>query len=344
MSRSATPISAIGIPFATHRPRSTVSVTVVPAMRPMGGFMPQLKRLTPVLEAIRKGCGCVIDGIALNSVTIDEHHGQPVAIKRRNLFGLCITPVANIFLELSHARVHMLVNVHDWQWREIMCFRKLNGHFDAVAPGFRTIREELLPGKSLWEHLKAGTLNRRMLCAAGTEFRRVHRLWSDLHQGPFSHGDAAMRNVVYDAEQNRARFIDFELVHNRDIPAIDRQSEDLASFLFDLVGLAPRRKWLPWAICFLESYGNETIIGELTHHLGAPRGLGQLWWRVRTNFADRSVILPRLERLRQALLRYQARRMRGPAPLSAISPASSVLPAIATQEFPARPRLIPVPA
>jgi len=299
--------------------------------------------LSAILDPFKRAGGWLINATALNRVKVVSYHGRPVAIKRRNLVGHCLTPVANLFFTVCDVPVHLLVNVEEWQWREIMCFRALNQDFDAVAPDRSCIREELLPGKSLWQHLKAGTLTRPMLRAAGKEFRRVHGLFSAEHNGPFSHGDAAMRNVLFDPMANRARFIDFELIHNADMPAIARQAEDLASFLFDLVSLAPRRKWLPWALFFLESYGDQTVIRELVNHLDAPRGIGKFWWRVRTNFADEKVILPQLVRLRQALAKIQSRQASAPVPRE-LAPANVVLPSIAMSAAREYPMRVPVPA
>lgn len=293
------------------------------------GLLAAREGMRAALRPLRTLGGQLINATALNRVTITSHHGRPVAVKRRTVVGFCLVPVANLFFQVADVPVHLLFNVSDWQWREILCFRSLNEHFDAVAPSAWSVREELLPGKSLWEHLKAGTLTKPMLRAAGKELRRVHGLWSDEHKGPFSHGDAAMRNVLYDPVENRVRLIDFELVHNAQVPAIRRQAEDLASFLLDLVGLVPRRKWLPWALYFLQSYGDQTVIRELANRLEIPRGhASRLWWRVRTNFADLKVVGPRLERLRRALMKHQE-RLRAPVLRPVFSPASASIRVLA---------------
>ena len=38
----------------------------------------------------------------------------------------------------------------------------------------RTVCLDKLPGQSLWDHMKQGTLNERMLESAGKEYRRAH--------------------------------------------------------------------------------------------------------------------------------------------------------------------------
>lgn len=66
----------------------------------------------------------------------------------------------------------------DWRRWEVGCFKMLNGdRFRVFASGARTVCEEKLPGKSLWDHMKQGTLNERMLESAGKEYRRAHQFW-----------------------------------------------------------------------------------------------------------------------------------------------------------------------
>jgi hypothetical protein len=50
----------------------------------------------------------------------------------------------------------------------------LNGdRFRAKITDARTVCLDKLPGQSLWDHMKQGTLNERMLESAGKEYRRA---------------------------------------------------------------------------------------------------------------------------------------------------------------------------
>jgi hypothetical protein len=54
----------------------------------------------------------------------------------------------------------------------------LNGdRFRAKITDARTVCLDKLPGQSLWDHMKQGTLNERMLESAGKEYRRAHQFW-----------------------------------------------------------------------------------------------------------------------------------------------------------------------
>ncbi len=255
--------------------------------------------------------GKLVDKIKLNVVTRGWLNGRAVAIKRRNTFGRFILPVANAFFRVVHAPAQFFTSMRKWQMWETKCFRILNPGFRASTLPDGSVVEELLPGKSLWEHVKEGTLTRPMLRSAALELRRAHGIYSELHEGLWSHGDAAMRNFLYDEKTGRTRLIDFELVHDPAIPADRRHADDLLAFLLDLVGAVPKRNWIRWALEFLSSYGDCQAVDELEKMLIVPNGPAKFWRGVRTNFVDPQKINPRLAKLRRALNRAQLRlRMR----------------------------------
>jgi len=70
--------------------------------------------------------------------------------------------------------------------------------------------------------------------------------------------DASSTNVIYDASNNRARLIDFEIYHEKSLAAFAPQADDLLVFLLDLVGPLPTRQWLPFAATFLEAYSRNS--------------------------------------------------------------------------------------
>jgi hypothetical protein len=90
--------------------------------------------------------------------------------------------------------------------------------------------------------------------------------------------DASSTNVIYDASNNRARLIDFEIYHEKSLAASAPQADDLLVFLLDLVGPLPTRQWLPFAATFLEAYGDAEVIGQLRKQLDLPGGLAWIWW------------------------------------------------------------------
>jgi hypothetical protein len=185
----------------------------------------------------------------------------------------------------------------------------LNGdRFHATVVDARTVYLDKLPGKSLWDHMKQRTLNKRMLKAAAKELNRAHQFWADEFIGRWSHGDASMPNVIYDEKTRRARLIDFEIMHEKSLPATARHADDLLAFLLDMVETVPTRQWLPFTICFVKAYADRDVIAELQKRLVIPRGVALIWWNVRTNFAKTGKVERRLRALRNAISKLQLYR------------------------------------
>jgi hypothetical protein len=251
-------------------------------------------------QTLTNAAATFVDSLKINSVSEEIRRGRPVVIKRRNIYSEQLTDLANLYFRISGIPIRFWSKAEDWRRWEVKCFRMLNGdRFRAYSSGTRTVCADKLPGKSLWEHLNSGTLTRQMMQAAGREFTRAHQFWSEEFRGLWSHGDAGMPNVVYDQETDRARLIDFEIVHDKSLAAKSRHADDLLVFLLDLLAVAPNPQWLALALPFLNAYGNASAVAELKNQLGLPSGLAWIWWGVRTSFAANPAKLKgRLAKLR----------------------------------------------
>jgi hypothetical protein len=243
----------------------------------------------------------LVAAIRLNNITYHHGRGFDLVIKRRNPFGRFISPVANLFFRLAHAPSAFWPHTHDWQHWEVRTFQRVNPQFRAACIGKNAIGEEQLPGETLWFHAQHGTLTLEMLEAAGASLARAHHLHSELHGDLWSHGDAPMCNVMSDPIANRARLIDFELVHNTALAATERQADDFCAFLLDLAAIAPRRLWIPGALAFLRQCRNPAVIATALRRLVPTKGTGRLWWLIRTNFAGTQRIRQRVDELRWAV-------------------------------------------
>jgi hypothetical protein len=249
------------------------------------------------LDWVDRMVGEIVDHIHLNSVKLEK----TVVIKRRNPLGRHILPAANWFFRRCHAPVYFMTDPKRWQHWELSCYRMLNPDFHAMAGGDHCVCEERLPGESLWTHLKRGTLTPWMLIAAGREFRRGHGMWSPVFKDKWSHGDGAMRNVLFDAKGGRCRLLDFELVHLRELSAEVRQADDLSAFLLDLAGYATAEQWLPYAMAFLRGHGDAKVLAEVRRGLSVPGGSARVWWKIRTNFVSTKMIRRRLLQLARGM-------------------------------------------
>jgi hypothetical protein len=255
------------------------------------------ERLIP--QALTNGAATFVDSLKLSSVSERVRRGRRVMLKRRNAYSEQLADLANLYFRMSSIPIRFWSKVEDWRRWEAECFQMLNGdRFRVLASGAKTVCVDKLPGKTLWEHLNRGTLTRQMLEAAGRELRRAHQLWSDEFGGGWSHGDATMSNVLYDEKTDRARMIDFEIIHDKSVPAKSRDADDLLVFLLDVVAMAPSRRWLPFALSFLNAYGDPAVTAELIDHLALPSGMAWIWWGVRTSFTNPAKVKQRLAKLR----------------------------------------------
>jgi hypothetical protein len=248
----------------------------------------------------------LVEALAINSITEKTRRGRRVILKRRNLHSEQLADLTNLYFRVADIPIQFWSKVKEWQRWEVGCFEMLNGdRYRAYASGTRCVIAEKLPGENLWEHLNRGTLTRRMLQAAAAEFRRAHEFWSDHFRGRWSHGDGTSQNVIYDPKSNRARLIDFEIVHEKLLATSARQADDLLVFLLDMVGTVPSRQWLPFSMTFLEAYGDGEVIAKLRKQLDLPGGLAWIWWGVRTNFTNPAKVKRRLGSLSRAIAKMK---------------------------------------
>ncbi len=248
----------------------------------------------------------LVEAIAINSISEKVRRGRAVVIKRRNIYSEQLADLTNLYFRMAEIPIRFWSKVEDWQRWEVGSFEMLNGdRFRAYVSRARSVIFEKLPGESLWEHLNRGTLTRRMLQAAASEFRRAHQFWSDEFRGRWSHGDGTSQNVIYDPTSNRARLIDFEIVHEKSLATAARQADDLLVFLLDMVGTVPSRQWLPFSMTFLDAYGEAKVIAQLRKQLDLPGGLAWIWWGVRTNFTNPGKVKQRLASLSRAIAKLK---------------------------------------
>jgi hypothetical protein len=267
-----------------------------------------LERFVP--EGLSHAATAFVESLKINTISEKRRRGRLVVIKRRNIFVEGGADLINFYFRVADITIRYLSNVRDWRRWEASCFQMLNGdRFRAKVIDARTVRLDKLPGQSLWDHMNEGTLDKRMLEAAGREYYRAHQFWRDEFDGPWSHGDASMPNVIYNEKTRRARLIDFEIMHVKSLPATTRHADDLLVFLLDMVDRVPTRQWLPFTTCFVKAYADRDVITELQKRLVIPRGLALIWWNVRTNFAKAGKAERRLRALRNAISKLQLYRI-----------------------------------
>ena len=242
--------------------------------------------------------------IKVNAISREIRDGQCLWIKQRRRSAAFTLAGANRFFRLAGNPVQAITDLGDWQRWEVACFQRLHGdEFRAFAEGERIVVAEAVPGVSLAHHLERAALTPAMAAAAARELRRAHAMECDTFEDAWSHGDPHAGNFLYNAAQDRARLIDFEVRHHRELPASERHADDLLVFLQDVVGRVTAEAWLPLALAFLDAYDQPEVVARLAPRLILPSGVARLWWAVRTTYLPAKVLVARLGELRDAISR-----------------------------------------
>jgi len=271
-------------------------VSIMTSVQPVSPEKKSLARRIP--KALRNAADRLVDSLKINSVSEQMRRGRPIINKRRTVYSELLAELSNAYFRMAGIPIRFWAKTEDWRRWEVKSFNMLNGdRFHARASGANTVCADKLPGRSLSDHLKEGTLTRAMVEAAGRELWRAHQVWSDEFRGPWSHGDAGTNNVVYDEKSGRARLIDFEIVHEKSLPTKSRHADDLLVFLLDILALAPNRRWLNLVLAFLNAYDNAAVIARLKNQLAVPTGMAWIWWGVRTSFANPAKVKRRLQKI-----------------------------------------------
>ena len=232
--------------------------------------------------------------------------------KRRRRAAWLVMRVATAFFRLARNPVEAIADDKVWRDWEVNCFRLLHGpDFTAGVDEGGTPFVSVLPGVDLSRHLAAGTLLPAHLTAAGEELRRAHGFHSPHHGGGWSHGDSHTGNFLFDAATGRARLVDFEMRHHRDLPEPRRHADDLLVMLQDVCGRCGAGEWLPLAEAFLAGYGRREIITLLDDLMKVPRGVPRVWWAVRTSWMLRGELERRVAALRASLFHGCNKQGRG---------------------------------
>jgi hypothetical protein len=253
-----------------------------------------------------------IESIHTQPVRPGERADHAMMMKRRRRGAWLVMRVANAFFRIARNPVEAIVDDAEWRQWEVDCFRLLHGpDFTACIGEDGMPHVCVLPGADLSGQLNAGTLAPEHLAAAGAELRRAHSIFSPHHGGAWSHGDPHTGNFLFDAATGRARLVDFEMRHHRELPEARRHADDLLVMLQDVCGRCARDAWLPLAEAFLTGYGRCGIVALLAEMLHVPRGIPRIWWAVRTSWMRGSELRRRVAELREGSFLRDSRAQGG---------------------------------
>lgn len=248
--------------------------------------------------------GAIVDRIKINAIAREVRDGKAVWIKRRRMSAAPLMRCANAFFGLAHAPLQAIACTKAWQRWEVESFLLLHGSegFRAFREGTASVGAEEMPGINLTCALDSGGFTPKMSAAAARELRRAHLLECEQMKGGWSHGDPHIGNFIYEESQDRARLIDFEVMHDLSLSADERHADDLLVFLQDMAGRISAVKWKKCAYAFVMGYDRPEITRRLIPKLTLPSSLmPRVWWLVRTTFLPPVELVRRLSELRAQL-------------------------------------------
>jgi hypothetical protein len=182
--------------------------------------------------------GPKLSRVRLNVIEPRLDPGRPPRIaKRRRRFSSWLIGPGNFYLRRLDARVRVLRD-RPWHARERAVHRRLFGIECEVDPrGWLLL--PFWPGTVLVAYgadvRLPGDDRLRALAVASRTLRDLHQIelpLSDGVRGRFSHGDATLRNVIYDPASFRAHWFDFDTAHDPAEPARSRHADDLRALLY----------------------------------------------------------------------------------------------------------------
>jgi hypothetical protein len=204
--------------------------TTAEGERPWSGFGLGPALLGPWLGKLR-----------LHAIEARQAPGGPTTIaKRRRWFGPLLIGPGNLYLRLLGSGVQALPAA-EWQARERVLYRTLHGIELETGPRGWLILPRW-PGVVLAEHARGqGDSAPARLRGLGAASRA---LW-DLHQVELpradgscervSHGDATLRNVLFDTGTGLARWFDFDTAHDPGLAPTWRHGDDLRALVYSAV-------------------------------------------------------------------------------------------------------------
>ncbi|SIO65118.1 Glycosyltransferase involved in cell wall bisynthesis [Singulisphaera sp. GP187] len=179
--------------------------------------------------------------LRMHAIEPRQAPGRPPTIaKRRRWFGPLLIGPGNLYLRLQGSGVRVLPGA-EWRARERALHRALHGIELETGPRGWLILPRW-PGVVLADHARSrldpAPARLRGLDAAGRALRDLHRVEMPRADGGcerLSHGDATLRNVLFDPGTGEARWFDFDTAHDPGLAPAWRHGDDLRALVYSAV-------------------------------------------------------------------------------------------------------------
>ena len=199
------------------------------------------ERLRPGFGRWPAWLGPWLGKLRLHAIVSRQAPGRPPTIaKRRRWFGPLLIAPGNLYLRLLGSGVRILPGA-EWRARERALHRALHGIELEIGPR-RWLILTLWPGVVLADHARSrldpAPARLQGLGAASRALRDLHRVELPRADGVcerLSHGDATLRNVLFDPVTGEARWFDFDTAHDPGLAPAWRHGDDLRALVYSAV-------------------------------------------------------------------------------------------------------------
>jgi hypothetical protein len=199
--------------------------------------------------------------------------GSVVYVRSRRWRALWLVPAGNLLLRHAKVRVGFLPNA-EWRAWELAVYQAL-GVANVTADDRGRLILPSFPGSPLDKLLESNVdtdLKRRAAIESLRKLRRAHQCrltWPDGIERTFSHGDATVRNVIFEQVTRRAWWIDFESLHDSTLTDAARRADDIRAWLVSAVECWPEVDALAQAV--VEGYRDADVVAVLAEQLRCGR-------------------------------------------------------------------------
>ena len=199
------------------------------------------------------------------------YNGKPYIRKTAGVKRSIWVCLGNFYLKILNSGIQILPNN---QWIENEKFLYSAAHRLEVKITGNKIYLPLIekPNLGIFLLSKEKSPGQKMLAIsrAVEDLYLIHQ--SEVHQKNFTHGDATAENVLYDENENRSYWIDFETFHAGTISLEEKKADDLVTFLYSLVKYSDDYQWQSLVTTVLNSYPDKTIISAARDIVIKKRG------------------------------------------------------------------------
>ncbi len=200
------------------------------------------------------GIGWLLRSAAYASTHVIDADGVRLVRKRRRAYATVLLWLAGPLMTLLETGVRVLPQ-REWEARERGLYERLGYPAIRVAAG-GVIVLPVLPGCTLATLLEDPEIPWPVRRAA---MERAAVALASLHRCGVTHGDAAAGNVLVDWPRARARWFDFETVHEACRPASWCRADDVHALLTSCVARVGRTRRAETVALVLDAYADEDV-------------------------------------------------------------------------------------